>query len=146
MAEDDLGGLHHGLREGRMRVDRGRVLLLLDTPRAIAYREGMTAEVLATVAELRERLVGIYGNRLSKLIIYGSHARGEAQAGSDIDVLVVLDGPVDPGDEIRRTSPVTAEISLRRDVVLSCVFLSDARYSRERSPFLLNVRREGLAV
>ena len=52
------------------------------------------------LAELRHRLSGLYGDRLAGLFLYGSQARGDAVTGSDIDVLVVLKGPVYPAEEM----------------------------------------------
>jgi len=45
------------------------------------------------IAELRRRFEALYGPRLARLVLFGSHARGDAEPGSDIDVLVVLEGP-----------------------------------------------------
>jgi predicted nucleotidyltransferase len=106
----------------------------------------MTAELKTILAELRRRFERIYGTRLSRLVLFGSQARGDAMPGSDIDVLVVLRGPVLPGQEIARTGAVAAELSLQYDIVISCAFVSAERYLTESSPLLMNVRREGIAV
>jgi predicted nucleotidyltransferase len=96
--------------------------------------------------ELKERLSEIYGDRLVRLVLFGSQARGDAEEGSDIDVMVVLKGLVSPCEEIHRTGEQVAKISLDRDVVVSCVFMAEDRFERERSPLLLNVRREGIPL
>ena len=80
------------------------------------------------------------------MMLFGSQARGDAKPESDIDVLVVLQGPVDPGGEIARTGEVTAQVSLKHDVVISRVLISVDQFSEEQSPLLLNVRREGIQV
>lgn len=98
------------------------------------------------LTELRHQLEGLYGTRLVHLVLYGSQARGDALPGSDVDVLVVLTGSVEPGVEIERVSPITAALSLEHDIVISCVYISEERYIRENSPLLLNVRREGVVV
>ena len=106
----------------------------------------MSEQVEAILKELRHRLEGLYGSRLVRLVLFGSQARGDSQTGSDIDVLVVLRGPVSPCEEIERTLDDVAGLSLEHDVVISCVFVSDTAYQRERSPLLLNVRREGVTL
>ena len=100
-------------------------------------------EILRT---LRRELRRILGDKLEAIYLFGSQARGEARPDSDIDVLVVVRGDFDYADLIRRTSPVVSALSLQYDIVLSRAFVSKERFAQEESPFLLNVRREGIAV
>ena len=51
------------------------------------------------LAELRGRFEVLYGSRLLHLVLYGSQARDDATPDSDIDVLVVLQGPVQPSKD-----------------------------------------------
>jgi len=106
----------------------------------------MTEALAATLKELRHRLVRLYNDRLVNLIFYGSQARGEAAPGSDVDVLVVLRGPVSPCEEIERTLADVADLSLEHGVVIACVFVSEEQFLWEQSPLLLNVREQGIAV
>ncbi|MFW6163224.1 MAG: nucleotidyltransferase domain-containing protein [Planctomycetota bacterium] len=108
----------------------------------------MTAEIQIpeVVREFRRRLETLYGDRLRDVILFGSYARGEADEGSDIDVLVVLDDFGDEEAELRRMDPIADELSLEHDVVISNLVVRAAAYARRHSALLLTVRREGVGV
>jgi predicted nucleotidyltransferase len=106
----------------------------------------MNPRLRSILTELRTRFETLYGDRLVRLVLYGSQARGDAEPDSDIDVLVVLKGEVAPGQEIERTGDIVSEISLAYQTVVSCVFVSAERYDSEWTPLLSNVRREGVLV
>ena len=105
--------------------------------------EVQLAEILG---DLRQALSRVLSDQLEMMLLFGSWARGESRPDSDIDVLVVVRGPFDYGDLIRRTSPIVSALSLENDVVISRAFVSKERFEREESPFLLNVRREGVPL
>jgi predicted nucleotidyltransferase len=106
----------------------------------------MKPDLSAILAALREGLAALYGPRLCRVVLFGSQARGEFTPHSDIDVLLVLMPPVDPFEEISRTSALRAELNLRYGILISCLFVSEHEYEQERSPLMLNVRREGGAL
>lgn len=106
----------------------------------------MNRQTQTIVKDLRSRFESLYGPRLVNMVLYGSHAQGDAVPGSDIDVLVVLEGPVDPGGEIARTGKITADLSLEHDAVISCVFMDEDRFTTRNGPFLRNVRRKGIVL
>ena len=106
----------------------------------------MNENLQGTLAQLRGGFERLYGGRLAGMFLYGSRARGDQEPDSDVDVLVVLKGPVHPGEEIARTGEFLASLCLKNNNVVSCVFLSEERLQMERSPLLLNVRMEGVAI
>jgi uncharacterized protein len=98
------------------------------------------------VALVKQWFLEQYQENLEQLILYGSQARGDAQEYSDIDVLVVLKQAFNYREEIERTSQFIADLSLEYDTVISRAFISVQRFQEENSPFLLNVRREGISL
>ncbi len=106
----------------------------------------METAIRAIISELESELRALYGPQLVRLVLFGSQARGDAEEGSDIDLLVVLAGPVDAWEEIERSGRIVSDLSLKHAVVISCVFVAAERYASEESPLLLNVRREGVLI
>ncbi len=94
--------------------------------------------------EFKIELRRLYGDRLKGILLFGSYARGDARAESDIDVMVILRGEVAPGREIDRMIDVITELNLKHSVLLSVVPVAEEKYLRVNSPLLLDVRREGI--
>jgi len=57
------------------------------TPRA---KIRLPRVVKATLTGFQRRAVGMFPDAISKIILYGSYARGQATPDSDLDVLVVI--------------------------------------------------------
>jgi predicted nucleotidyltransferase len=106
----------------------------------------MRPEIKPILAELKREFAAIYGDRLVKLVLFGSHARGEATAESDIDVLVVLKGPVDDWEERQRTSEANAALCLDHDVLTQRVFEPAGWLESGATSLARNIRREGVTV
>lgn len=87
-----------------------------------------------------------YPDRVVQIILYGSQARGEAKPDSDIDLLIVMKYAFNYAEEIEKTSEFIQDISLKYDTVISRAFVSEQRFNQENSPFILNVRREGIVL
>ncbi len=104
----------------------------------------MTDEIRALLNDLHAVLKRLYGERLVEVVLYGSHARGEADAESVVDVMVVLHGPVEPAREIRRLSPLAVEIGLTHEKLISTFPISKEDYHSKESTLIQNVRREGI--
>jgi len=109
----------------------------------ISLTEKETAALQAYVSRLQEH----FGPQLLEVLLFGSQARGEAQPGSDFDIVVMLDRP-DPED-------LSFARGLAFDIWLSHqVFLSVRAMSREgwqhlaamQSLFYRNVLHDGVSL
>ena len=96
--------------------------------------------------EYRRRLKEICGPRLIRLVLFGSRARGDADPDSDIDVLIVLSGPLDDWVETQRTSKVTSEVSIKFDRDIARIFATSEDYADKTLPFYEAIRREAASV
>ncbi len=106
----------------------------------------LPTDLQSLLADLRAALEDVYGDRLARLVLYGSQARGDTHEESDVDVLVVLHGDVQPGREIRRMGDVRTRIGLRHEHALSLLPVSKEDYEEQSSGWLKNVRKDGQTV
>jgi predicted nucleotidyltransferase len=102
--------------------------------------------IKAALSELQAALRKKYRQNTPIVLVYGSQARHEANATSDIDVLLLYTKTVHPGQEIQRLSPVLADLNLRYQVLISILPASESDYRDSTSAFWENVRREGLPI
>ncbi len=98
------------------------------------------------LADFRNRLQPLYGDRLKELVLFGSWARNQATDDSDIDIAVVLDGPIKPGLEIDRMIDVITDINLESNVLLSVYPVSETDFRNRQSPLLMSIRKEGFSA
>jgi predicted nucleotidyltransferase len=107
----------------------------------------LTDKEKQAVQELVEGLKKLYGDNLSRVILYGSKACGDAEPDSDIDILVVLRKKNSNYDEIHRITEISAPICLRYDLLLSEIPVKeDEIISDEKTLFMENVLKEGLLL
>ena len=106
----------------------------------------MPAKIRKILKKFKRELAMIYGERLDSVILFGSRARGDERADSDIDLLIVLKGDFDYIEMLKRSDDLAASHSLENDVVISRAFASDKEFKERQTPFLMNVRREGIPV
>jgi predicted nucleotidyltransferase len=103
-------------------------------------------DVEPILAELKLRLKDLYAERLKGLYLFGSYARGEARADSDIDVAMVLDDFERELLEIDRAGDVAAEVGLEYDCLISLIPVREGELRVGASSFLRTVGREGVPV
>ncbi len=97
--------------------------------------------------EFKHQIAELYGQRLKKVVLYGSYARGQANdEHSDIDLAVVLDGTVEPCKEIDRMIDIITDLNLEHNILLSIYPVSEKDYHSLNSPLLMNIRKEGVAA
>ena len=99
--------------------------------------------LLPFVSKLRDLL----GNHLNDVILYGSYARNEAEEGSDVDLMVLVDLPDDEIIKFRsKVYDFAGDIFLNENVMLSPVIQNKTlfRNSIDSLPFYQNIVNDGI--
>ena len=107
----------------------------------------LSSDQQQALAEAKRRLQDIYGDRLRHVVLYGSRARGEATPTSDVDLLVVLRGPIDNHyQELKRMADLRLDLMERYELYFSFHPYAESDFQDMRRPFIQNVHREGIPI
>jgi predicted nucleotidyltransferase len=93
----------------------------------------------------REALDKTYGNRLDRVVLFGSRARGDARPDSDYDVAVFLRGLGNRFDELNRLAHLGTDLLDETGEVVNAMVYEAEAYN-ERTPLMREIRLEGVAL
>lgn len=86
----------------------------------------------------------IYGDRLERVVLFGSRARGDARKDSDYDVAVFLRDMDDRMAEMNRLADLSTAILDETGELISAVPYRAATYNDPRMPLMYAIRTEGI--
>lgn len=97
--------------------------------------------------DLIRGLVDIFSNNIIAIILYGSVARNENTAESDIDIAIIVKNEMDDATR-ERFMQWSAELDLRYDKVFSIIDIQEKNVEKWGSvlPFYQNVQKEGIVL
>ena len=104
-----------------------------------------TADVIddPVLVRFRAAVDETYGTeKIERVVLFGSRARGDAQADSDYDIAVFLRGPWELWDDLGRLAHITTVIMGETGAVISAKPFSAGAW-RERSPLMREIRADG---
>ncbi|MBQ8085707.1 MAG: nucleotidyltransferase domain-containing protein [Lachnospiraceae bacterium] len=91
----------------------------------------------------------LLGDKIDKIILFGSYARGDYDEESDVDIMMLLNCSENETSEYRKiVCRLSSDLSLENDVMVS-LMLNDKVSFYDRMdilPFYQNVQREGVLL
>ena len=91
----------------------------------------------------RAAVAEVYGDRLERVVLYGSRARGDHQPDSDYDIAVFIKDPGTLTEELDKLASLTTTILLDTGAVISAKPFHAGSY-RARTAFMHDLRGDGL--
>jgi predicted nucleotidyltransferase len=93
---------------------------------------------------VKSALQDAFGPRLRGVILYGSEVRGTAEPDSDIDLLVLLDGPVDYWPESHKIVRTLYPLVLEWGRPIDAKPVDIKEYEAQEWPLYRAARQEGV--
>ena len=93
----------------------------------------------------RAALSEAYGERLERVVLYGSRARGEARLDSDYDIAVFLHDMPDRAAELDRLADIATDILYESGECIHGVAFGAGAYN-ERTPLMHEIREDGVEI
>ena len=90
-------------------------------------------------------LSAMYGDRLERVVLFGSRARGDAHADSDYDVAVFLKSLPDRWTELDRLAELRVEFLDEAGAFFDSKPYVTAAY-QQRTPLMREIRRDGVEL
>ena len=106
----------------------------------------MDARIKHLANQIKGYLIKMYGAKIKQVILYGSHVRGEATRESDVDILVLVDESLNPFEVRKGLSDLLFDILLEQGELVSVIAIPEHFFENYNSPFMLNVKKEGVAA
>ena len=106
-------------------------------------------EVNAIITELYNKVALLFPQSGIEAILFGSYARGDADSGSDIDVLLLVDASrQEISDRNWQIGNLAAELLLDYGVVVSPIIENREYFHKNLHlfPFYHNIEREGVRI
>ena len=105
------------------------------------------SQAIAILGEVYHASEQIFGNQIKDAYLYGSYARGDYHAESDIDILLIVDLTQEVISKYRYpVGLITSDLSLKHDVTVSVTVKAYDQFCRYADvlPYYKNVLGEGI--
>lgn len=109
----------------------------------------MPNNVQKIVNDFLKKVEEVLGNRLRKIILYGSYARGDYNRSSDIDIMILTDLDNAEIEQYRNTiSDIAFDMELETGFIISPLIKNIEKYNDRIDviPFYMNVNKEGVIL
>jgi predicted nucleotidyltransferase len=95
------------------------------------------------IVRFRSALDGIFGDRIERMVLFGSRARGDARHDSDYDIAIFLNDFANRRQEVRRLVPLVTDIVEETGAVIHPLPFRAGTW-RERTPLMHEIRLDGV--
>ena len=106
-------------------------------------------DLTKVLQELTTQIQQLLGDKLNKIVLFGSYARGDNREWSDVDILVLTNLSPQENDAIfHELNKIFSRLGLEYDILLSLCLIDKSSYDsrKEFHPFYQNIEIDGVVL
>lgn len=106
----------------------------------------MGSDRTALLRRIEQALRAAHGDRMRGVVMFGSEANGTAEVDSDVDVLVLLEGPIRYAADLLANLTALEGLSRELERRISPKPIDADSFTSDDSPLVRSAREEGLRL
>lgn len=107
------------------------------------------SELQTVIQRVAEAYRSVFGRDITRIVLYGSYARGDYTDDSDLDMAAIVIGSrSELQQKLKRVWDVSSDLELEYGIVISPVVIPYDEYERYKDdvPYYRNISQEGVNV
>ena len=107
------------------------------------------SELNGILQKLTKIYKAVYGENLVQIILYGSYARGDYTADSDVDIVAIVRGEREKlQEQLKQVWEFSGDLELEYETVLSPTVIPYEEFKRYQKdlPYYRNIAQEGVVI
>jgi uncharacterized protein len=97
------------------------------------------------LADVKRQLNDLYGDRLKRVVLFGSRARGDHRRDSDYDIAVFIDGYSGSMEEVHRLADIGYDFMMKKKKFVSLKPFAPGAWDVD-TLFMRHMHRDGIDI
>lgn len=107
------------------------------------------SELQAVIQRVAEAYRSVFGGDITRIVLYGSYARGDFTDDSDLDIAAIVMGSrLELQQKLKKVWDISSDLELEYGIVISPVVIPYDEYMKYKDdvPYYRNISQEGVNV
>jgi uncharacterized protein len=102
--------------------------------------------ILPILTYFQQELLKVYPDKLLSMIVFGSYARGDFHADSDVDILLLFDTTFQHLSKNDVIFDLIVDLMIEKKIVITPLATKKMLFDTQKTPLYLNIKKEGIVL